>query len=108
MNKLFAFLMVMSCLLFAACDKDDVLPGEPMEWSYEILTPDNVKYTGGSVESTPRYCFKANSKEGCCDDLQQLRCARPSIRRAFHLRLWVGYAQGGGQQGENSFSSHRL
>ena len=64
MNKRCAFLMVMVCLLFAACDKDDVLPGEPMEWSYEILTPDNVKYTGGSVESTPRYCFKANSKEG--------------------------------------------
>ena len=62
MNKRCAFLMVMVCLLFAACDKDDVLPGEPMEWSYEILTPDNVKYTGGSVELTPRYCFKANSK----------------------------------------------
>ena len=32
MNKLFAFLMAMVCLLFVACDKEDVLL-EPMKWS---------------------------------------------------------------------------
>ena len=64
MNKLFIPFMVIVCLLFTACDEDDILPGGPMEWTYEILTPENVKYEGGSVGWWPLYCFKANGKEG--------------------------------------------
>lgn len=56
--------MVIVCLLFTACDKDEILPGGPMEWTYEILTPENVKYEGASVGWLPLYCFKANGKEG--------------------------------------------
>lgn len=64
MNKLFIPFMVVICLLFTACDKDKILPGGPMVWSYEILTPDNVEYTGATVAWVPEYYFKANSKEG--------------------------------------------
>ena len=35
-----------------------------MMWSYEILTPDNVKFLDSSTEDPPKYSFKANSKEG--------------------------------------------
>ena len=31
--------MTLVCLLFTACNKDDILPGGPMLWTYEILTP---------------------------------------------------------------------
>ena len=64
MNKLFIPFMVIVCLLLTACDKDDALPGRPMMWSYEILTPDNVKFLDSSTEDPPKYSFKANSKEG--------------------------------------------
>lgn len=47
--------MVVVCLLFMACDKDDILPSAPMEWSYEILLPENVKYEGGSIGWLPKY-----------------------------------------------------
>lgn len=53
-----------ACLLFTACDKDEVLPGGPMDWTYEILTPENVKYEGSSADWSRKYCFKANGKEG--------------------------------------------
>lgn len=41
--KLFVPLMAIVCLLFTACDKDDVLPGEPMLLTHEILTPEGEK-----------------------------------------------------------------
>lgn len=56
--------MVIVCLLFTACGKDKILPGGPMVWSYEILTPNNVEFLDSSTEDTPKYSFKANSKEG--------------------------------------------
>lgn len=62
--KLFVPLMAIVCLLFTACDKDDVLPGEPMLLTHEILTPESVKYEGGSVDWVPKYYFKANGNEG--------------------------------------------
>ena len=62
--KLFVPLVAIVCLLFTACDKDDVLPGEPMLLTHEILTPESVKYEGGSVDWVPKYYFKANGNEG--------------------------------------------
>lgn len=57
--------MVVVCLILTACDKDDVLRGEPMVWSHEILTPDNVKFLGSTgAEGTPKYSFEANGKQG--------------------------------------------
>lgn len=56
--------MAIICLLLTTCDKDKILPGGPMNWTYEILTPENVKYLGSSVEWIPKYSFKANCKEG--------------------------------------------
>lgn len=57
--------MVVVCLLLTACDKNDVLSSEPMKWSYEILTPDNVNFLDSTnAEDTPKYSFKANSKGG--------------------------------------------
>lgn len=61
--KLFVPLVAIVCLLFTACDKDDVLPGEPMLLTHEILTPESVKYEGGSVDWVPKYYFKANGNE---------------------------------------------
>ena len=37
--KLFVPLMAIVCLLFTACDKDDVLPGEPMLLQRRWQTP---------------------------------------------------------------------
>ena len=45
-------------------DKDDILPGAPMEWTYEILSPENVKYEGGSIGWLPKYYFIANGNGG--------------------------------------------
>ena len=55
--KLFVPLVAIVCLLFTACDKGDVLPGEPMLLTHEILTPESVKYEGGSVDWVPKYYF---------------------------------------------------
>ena len=57
MNKLLTPLLVIISLLFTACDKDDILPGTPMVWDYEILTPENVKFTGGSVGWIETFSF---------------------------------------------------
>lgn len=64
MNKLLTPLLVIISLLFTACDKDDILPGTPMVWDYEILTPENVKFTGGSVGWIETFSFEANCNEG--------------------------------------------
>lgn len=65
MNKPFiAFIALICLLLTTACDKDDVLPGGPMEWTFDITTPSTVRYEGGSVGMLPKYCFKACSLEG--------------------------------------------
>ena len=52
MDKLFMPLIALVCLLLAACDKDEIIR-PPMEWTYEILTPENVKYEGSSVGWAP-------------------------------------------------------
>lgn len=57
-------LMVLVCLLLTACDKDDVLPARPMEWSYEIFTPANVKFLKSTIEASPTYFFETNGKGG--------------------------------------------
>lgn len=57
--------MVLVCLLFTGCEEDDYR--NEMEWTYEILTPENVKLEGvtlGWMTSIPEYTFKANGKEG--------------------------------------------
>ena len=64
MNKLYMTLMVLVCLLLTACDKDDVLPARPMEWSYEIFTPANVKFLKSTIEASPTYFFETNGKGG--------------------------------------------
>lgn len=48
--KLFIPLVAIVCLLFTACNKDDISPGNPMLLTHEILTPGSVKYEGSSVD----------------------------------------------------------
>lgn len=55
--------MAIVCLLFTACDKDEIIC-EPMEWTFDILTPENVKYESGEPGLIPKYYFRANGKEG--------------------------------------------
>lgn len=64
MNKLFMPFMVLVCLLLTACDKDDVLPARPMEWSYEIITPANVQFLKSTTDVSPSYFFETNGKGG--------------------------------------------
>lgn len=68
--------MVVVCSLLTACDADKILPGGPMVWSYEILTPENVKWIGSAGGWVSQYHFKANSKEGdmvmTCDNFDVL------------------------------------
>ena len=64
MNKLFMPFMMVVCLLFTACDKDKILPEGPMILSWEILTPENVKWEGSSAGWISKESFIANSKEG--------------------------------------------
>ena len=68
--------MVVVCLLLTACDADKILPGGPMVWSYEIFTPENVKWIGSAGGWVSQYHFKANSKEGdmvmTCDNFDVL------------------------------------
>ncbi len=76
MKRLFMPFMVIVCLLLTACDKDKILPGGPMSWSFEILTPENVKWTASSLGWIPEDHFTANSKEGnmvmTCDNFEVL------------------------------------
>ena len=90
--------MTLVCLLFTACNKDDILPGGPMLWTYEILTPESVEYEGGTVGWIPKECFKANGNEGYI----VMTCEY--FGRFLHIRLWMGNAQGGSQSVEDSFS----
>ena len=56
--------MVLVCLLLTACNKDDVLPARPMEWSYEIITPANVQFLKSTTDVSPSYFFETNGKGG--------------------------------------------
>ena len=56
--------MVIICLLLTACDKDEVSPANSMKWSYEILTPANVKFLKSTPEVSPAYFFETNGKGG--------------------------------------------
>ena len=51
------------CVLFTACDKDEIVR-PPLELTYDILTPERVKYEGGSVGWSPRVYFRADGREG--------------------------------------------
>lgn len=64
MKKLLLPFIMLFCMLFTACDKDDILPGGPMIWSYKILTPENVEHIGSAGGWVSEYHFKGNSKEG--------------------------------------------
>ena len=68
--------MVLVCLLLTACDKDDVLPARPMEWSYEIITPANVQFLKSTTDVSPSYFFETNGKGGdmvmTCDNYDVL------------------------------------
>lgn len=63
MSKVFVSLMVFVCLLFTACDKDSIVR-PPIDLTWDILTPENVKYAGGSAGWAPQVCFKAIGQEG--------------------------------------------
>ena len=56
--------MAIICLLLTACDKDEVSPANSMKWSYEILTPANVKFLKSTAEVSPAYFFETNGKGG--------------------------------------------
>ena len=68
--------MMIVCLLLTACNKDDVLPARPMEWSYEIFTPENVKFLKSTKDVSPTYFFETNGKEGdmvmTCESFEEL------------------------------------
>lgn len=56
-------LMAIVCLLFTACDTDEIIRAS-MKWTTNILTPENVKDEGGAPGWIPKYYFRANGKEG--------------------------------------------
>lgn len=56
-------LIMLACLLFTACDKDEIVR-PPMELTCDILTPESVKYEGGSLGWSPRVYFKTDGREG--------------------------------------------
>ena len=68
--------MAIICLLLTACDKDEVSPANSMKWSYEILTPANVKFLKSTAEVSPAYFFETNGKGGdmvmTCDNFDVL------------------------------------
>lgn len=55
--------MILVCLLFAACDKDDIA-SPPINWTWDIITPESVKYEGSSPEWSRSVYFKADGREG--------------------------------------------
>lgn len=75
MNKLLMPFMAIICSLLTACE-DKILPGGPMVWSYEILTPESVKWIASSLGWVPVERFEANGKEGdlvmTCDNFDVL------------------------------------
>ena len=90
--------MAIICLLLTACDKDEVSPANSMKWSYEILTPANVKFLKSTAEVSPAYFFETNGKGG---DMV-MTCENFDVLNPI---LWMGHPQGRRQSGENSFSS---
>lgn len=54
MNKLINPILLTVCLLFTACDADKILPGEVMVWSYDILTPEGIKWEKSSLGWTQK------------------------------------------------------
>lgn len=63
MNKILKMFIALVCVLFTACDKDEIVR-PPLELTYDILTPESVKYEGGSVGWSPRVYFRADGREG--------------------------------------------
>ncbi len=55
--------LLLAGLFVTACDKDEIVR-PPIEWTWEILTPESVQYEGGSVGWSTSVYFKANGKEG--------------------------------------------
>ena len=64
MKKWYFSLIAIVCLLLTACDEDKIFPGNPMVWTYDISTPDGVKWEWVSGYATPEYYFKINAKGG--------------------------------------------
>lgn len=71
-------IMMLLCLFLTACNsnKDDIVPAKTMEWSYEILTPENVKFVKSTADVSPTYYFETNGKGGdmvmTCENLDVL------------------------------------
>lgn len=81
MNKLLTALSAIICLLFTACDKDEIVR-PPMQWTWDILTPESVKYEGGAIGWAPSVYFRVNSLEGdivmTCDNYSSLSFEKSS------------------------------
>lgn len=82
MKKIFLTLMMLVGLLLTACDKDEIVR-PPIEWSWEILTPQSVRYEGGSVGWAPKIYFSADGREGniviTCKNYPDLSFAETSL-----------------------------
>lgn len=81
MKKLFIPFIVLGCLLFTGCDVDEIV-SEPMDCTFEILTPESVKFEGGSpgwMNSIPEFSFRATGEEGdivmTCKNYDELHLA---------------------------------
>ena len=84
--------MAIICLLLTACDKDEVSPANSMKWSYEILTPANVKFLKSTAEVSPAYFFETNGKGGdmvmTCENFGH-SCISPWQYNHVIQRLWT-------------------
>lgn len=63
MNKLLMPSIALISLLFTACSKDET-GVSPMEWTWDILTPETVMYEGSASGKISDIVFWANGKEG--------------------------------------------
>lgn len=55
--------MAVVCVLFTACSKDQTQSSKAMEWTYEIIEPENIMYEGASIGWLSKFSFRANGKE---------------------------------------------
>lgn len=82
MKNAFLPLMVFACMLFTACEKDDIVH-PPIELTYDILTPESVEYIGGDLGWAPGIYLKANGLEGeaviSCKNYPALAFAETSL-----------------------------
>lgn len=63
MNKLLMPSIALISLLFTACSKDET-DVSPMEWTWDILTPETILYESPASDEISDIVFVANGKEG--------------------------------------------